>query len=77
MVLKRVPSECMGITVISPLRKNTCNKQQNSIPLFGLIFMPPIEICLVSLNDLDKREETCYNSKNIVPMEKLLVSLDS
>ena len=67
----------MRIAIISPSPKHSCQRQRNSIPLFGLVFMPLVEICLVSLNGFDKLEETRYNSKIMAPMDKLLVPLDS
>jgi hypothetical protein len=76
-ILKNVSSECVGIAVILSFPKHTCKRQHNLIPLLDFVFMPPIEICLVSLNGLGKRDETRNNSKTMASMDKQSILLDS
>jgi hypothetical protein len=45
--------------------------------LLGLVFMPLVEICLVPMNGLGKRDEALHNSKIVDLMDKSTIPLDS
>ena len=73
---KTMPNEGVVIMLIFSSPKQTYRMLLHLISLFGLVFMPPVEIHQLSPNDFGKQVETHHNSITKSQMDKTSILLE-